>query len=171
MNYFSNYLYPRNTGELSIRRPLPVYQITGDAVMMWGGEFLMEVEVTKSLSFDVTVSYVQGTITKTDQPLPFIPPITGKIDLQYTVLGFTIGTSVRFADKQNRLGEFEEATDAYQVYDVFAQYLMNRGKYLHTVSLMAENVTNETYRMHLSRVKSIMPEPGRNVKLLYRMYF
>jgi iron complex outermembrane recepter protein len=171
MNYFSNYLYPRNTGELSVRRPLPVYQITGDAVMMWGGEFLMEVELTKSLSFDVTVSYVQGTLTKTDQPLPFIPPLTGKIDLQYTVSGFTIGSSVRFADKQNRLGEFEEATDAYQVYDVFAQYLVNRGKYLHTVSLMAENVTNETYRMHLSRVKSIMPEPGRNVKLLYRMYF
>jgi iron complex outermembrane receptor protein len=42
---------------------------------------------------------------------------------------------------------------------------------LHTVALTAENVTDTEYRMHLSRVKSIMPEPGRNVKVLYRVYF
>ena len=36
VNTFSNYLYPRNTGEFSVRRPLPIYQITGDEVLMWG---------------------------------------------------------------------------------------------------------------------------------------
>jgi len=34
-----------------------------------------------------------------------------------------------------------------------------------------DNMTNSAYRDHLSRVKSIMPEPGRNVRLLYRAYF
>jgi iron complex outermembrane receptor protein len=171
LNHFSNYLYPRNTGQLSVRRPLPVYQITGDEARMWGTEFLMEVELSRSLSLDATVSYVQGTLTKTDTPLPFIPPLSGKIDLQYSVKGLTLGGSIRFADEQNRLGEFEEPTNGYQVFDIFAQYVLNRGKFLHTISLTAENITDSTYRMHLSRVKSIMPEPGRNVKLLYRMYF
>lgn len=171
LNHFANYLYPRNTGELSVRRPLPVYQITGDKARMWGTELLMEVELNRFLSMDATISYVQGTLTETDTPLPFIPPLTGKIDVQYSVRGLTIGSSVRFADKQDRLGEFEEPTDAYQVFDLFTQYVLNKGKFLHTISLTAENITNATYRMHLSRVKSIMPEPGRNVKLLYRVYF
>lgn len=171
LNHFSNYLYPRNTGELSVRRPLPIYQITGDEAQMWGTELLMEFELSRSLSADATISYVQGTLTDSDTPLPFIPPLSGKIDVQYSVRGLTIGGSIRFADEQDRLGEFEEPTDAYQVFDVFAQYILNRGKYLHTISLTGENITNATYRMHLSRVKSIMPEPGRNVKLLYRVYF
>lgn len=171
LNHFSNYLYPRNTGELSVRRPLPIYQITGDEAQMWGTEFLMEVGLTRFLSMDATISYVQGTLTESETPLPFIPPLSGKIDVQYSVRGLTIGSSVRFADKQDRLGEFEEPTDAYQVLDLFAQYVLNRGKFLHTISLTGENITNVTYRMHLSRVKSIMPEPGRNVKLLYRVYF
>jgi len=171
LNHFSNYLYPRNTGELSVRRPLPIYQITGDEAQMWGTEFLMEVELNRYLSMDATISYVQGTLTESDNPLPFIPPLSGKIDVQYSVRGLTIGSSFRFADKQDRLGEFEETTDAYQVFDLFAQFVLNRGKLLHTISLSGENITNATYRMHLSRVKSIMPEPGRNVKLLYRVYF
>ncbi len=171
LNHFSNYLYPRNTGELSVRRPLPIYQITGDEAQMWGTEFLIEIELSKSLSMDATVSYVQGTLTKSDTPLPFVPPLSGKIDAQYSVRGFTIGGSIRFADNQDRLGEFEEPTKAYQVFDLFAQYVLNHGKLLHTVSVSGENFTNSTYRMHLSRVKSIMPEPGRNFKLLYRVYF
>jgi iron complex outermembrane receptor protein len=42
---------------------------------------------------------------------------------------------------------------------------------LHTFVMTVENVMNREYRMHLSRVKSIMPEPGRNLKLYYRLYF
>jgi iron complex outermembrane receptor protein len=168
---FSNYLYPRNTGELSVRRPLPVYQITGDKAQLWGTEFLMEVELSKSVSMDATLSYVEGRLTKADTPLPFIPPLAGKVDVQYTLRGLTVGGSVRFASRQDRLGEFEEPTQAYQVYDLITQYIIHRGMFLHTISLIGENITDATYRMHLSRVKSIMPEPGRNVKLLYRVYF
>jgi iron complex outermembrane recepter protein len=171
LNRFSNYLYPRNTGQLSVRRPLPIYQISGDEAQMWGTELLMEVELTRVLSLDATISYVQGTLTQIDEPIPFIPPLTGKIDLLHSKNGLTIGTSVRFADMQNRLGEFEEPTDAFMVFDVFAQYVLSHGKFLHTFSVTTENITDATYRMHLSRVKSIMPEPGRNVKVLYRVYF
>jgi iron complex outermembrane receptor protein len=171
VNTFSNYLYPRNTGEFSVRRPLPIYQITGDEVLMWGTEILMEVQLNESFSLNGTVSYVEGTITETDRPLPFIPPLIGKLNFQYNYRGFIGGLSTRFASNQSRLGEFEEPTDGYQIFDASIQYIFNQNNFLHTFSISVENFSNESYRMHLSRVKSIMPEPGRNLKILYRVYF
>ena len=138
---------------------------------MWGTEILMELHLNDSFSLNGTVSYVEGTITETDNPLPFIPPLTGKVNFQYNYRGFTAGISSRFASEQSRLGEFEEPTDGYQIFDASIQYIFNRDNFLHTFSISAENFTDETYRMHLSRVKSIMPEPGRNIKVLYRVYF
>lgn len=171
INTFSNYLYPRNTGEMSVRRPLPIYQFTGDSVNMWGTELLVEIKLSSTISLNTTLSYVEGSLAESGDPLPFIPPLTGKAELQYTRGALTLGGVIRFASDQNRLGEFEETTDGYQVFDAFIQYYLSSGSQLHTLSLNLENATDTTYRMHLSRVKSIMPEPGRNIKLLYRVYF
>lgn len=168
---FINYLYPRATGEESVRRPLPIYQFTGEAARMWGWEVLAEVDLLQGLRLSGTTSFVQGDLVNRNEPLPFIPPLTGKADLNYTRGVYTIGTSVRFASAQNRLGEFEEPTSGYRIHDAFLQAHFSHGSHMHTLSLNAENIANTTYRMHLSRVKSIMPEPGRNIKILYRMYF
>ena len=136
-----------------------------------GTEILMEVQLNESFSLNGTVSYVEGTITETDRPLPFIPPLIWKLNFQYNYRGFIGGLSTRFASNQSRLGEFEEATAGYQIFDATIQYIFNQNNFLHTFSISVENFSNESYRMHLSRVKSIMPEPGRNLKILYRVYF
>jgi iron complex outermembrane receptor protein len=41
----------------------------------------------------------------------------------------------------------------------------------HQVVVTIANIFDTEYRQHLSRIKSVMPEPGRNVKLLYRLNF
>ena len=41
----------------------------------------------------------------------------------------------------------------------------------HQAVVTVENIFDTEYRQHLSRIKSVMPEPGRNVKLLYRLNF
>jgi iron complex outermembrane recepter protein len=168
---FTNYLYPRNTGQESVRRPLPIYQFTGEPARLYGNEWVVGLRFPGGFVINGTASYVLGDLTDRDEPLPFIPPLTGKLDFQYAWRVFTIGTSLRFASAQNRLSEFEEATDAYRVADAFFQAHFAHGNHMHTISVTLENATNETYRMHLSRVKSIMPEPGRNLKALYRLYF
>ncbi|MCH8524506.1 MAG: TonB-dependent receptor [Balneolales bacterium] len=168
---YSNYLYPRATGEESVRRPLPIYQFTGEPARLMGAEVLAEVDIFNGLRLTGTLSYVEGDLTRRNEPIPFIPPLTGKVDLKYTRGVYTIGSSARFASAQNRLGEFEEPTDGYRVFDAFAQAHFTHGTHMHTFSLTLENIADTTYRMHLSRVKAIMPEPGRNIKLLYRMYF
>jgi iron complex outermembrane recepter protein len=170
-NSISNYLYPRNTGTESERRPLPVYQYSGDDVLMQGWELSYELLLIWNLSTSGTLSYVRGDLKEDDRPLPFIPPLTGKFDIEYNRRNFSVGISLRTASSQNRLGEFEESTAGYSVIDLFARYMFSRGKYLHTFTVGVDNLTDEDYRMHLSRVKSIMPEPGMNIRILYRVYF
>jgi len=170
-NSISNYLYPRNTGTESERRPLPVYQYSGDDVLMRGWELSYGLDLFLNFSTSGTLSYVRGDLTEEDRPLPFIPPLTGKFDLEYNIRNLSLGTSLRTASRQDRLGDFEEPTAGYRVFDLFARYMFSSGKYLHTFTFGVDNLTDEDYRMHLSRVKSIMPEPGRNIRILYRVYF
>lgn len=171
VNRIQDYLYPKNTGQFAIQRPLPIYQYTGDDVVMVGVEALSEVRITESVHLSGTVSWVEGSVIATGNPIPFVPPLSGKLNLEYSVKSLTLGAGLRAAADQNRLGEFEEPTSGYLVGDLSAQAHIAKGRALHTVSLKIENVTDTEYRMHLSRVKLIMPEPGRNVSLLYRAYF
>ena len=42
---------------------------------------------------------------------------------------------------------------------------------LHTITARLDNVTDELYRNHLSFIKDLTPEMGRNFKLLYNVKF
>ena len=75
------------------------------------------------------------------------------------------------ATKQTQTAEFEKPTDGYAVLDLNGQYHLHWLRYLHSFSLKIENITNTVYRHHLNRIKHIMPQPGRNVGLAYKVFF
>ena len=75
------------------------------------------------------------------------------------------------AARQDRVGEFETPTDGYGVFDASAGVRWSVGGQLHTLTLRVDNITNEVYRDHLSRIKEIMPQAGRGASLLYRVNF
>ena len=100
-----------------------------------------------------------------------IPPLKGGLGIIYANGAFQIGSKAQFAAEQRRTGDFETPTDGYAIVDLFGQYRLQSGKLLHTFSLNGDNIFNTTYRSHLSRIKDLMPESGRSVSLLYRMYF
>lgn len=170
-NQFGSYIYPRNTGELNPRTLLPVYQTTGAAALMWGGEASATVQLTRRVALEGSAGYVRGTFTDIDEPIPFIPPLSGRLGVRYDRRALTLGTTLRTAAAQDRVGEFEQPTDGYVVLDAFTQYHLTAGGLLHTIDLVLTNVADAEYRDHLSRVKRIMPQPGRNLKLLYKLYF
>jgi iron complex outermembrane receptor protein len=135
---------------------------------------------------DASASYVQAeftserdsipVITATDTTFvaaspypPFIPPLNGQLGLNLDRTRWFASVAARYAAKQDRLGDFEEPTDGYVVPNVSAGLRIVRGAQLHTITLKIDNVFNKVFRDHLSRMKSLMPEPGRNVSLLYRM--
>ena len=57
------------------------------------------------------------------------------------------------------------------LHKLFASYSVQSGTVLHTVTGRVDNVTDELYRNHLSLIKDLTPEMGRNVKLLYSVKF
>ena len=75
------------------------------------------------------------------------------------------------AASQERLGAFETPTDGYAVHGVSAGLRLTLGGRLHVLTVTAENVTDEIYRNHLSRVKEILPEAGRGLSVTYRVVF
>ena len=66
---------------------------------------------------------------------------------------------------------FEEPTDGYFVLNSFAQYSISHSELIHSFSLSLDNMLNQIYRNHLSRVKSILPEAGHNLRFTYKLFF
>lgn len=183
-NGFSNYLYAQNTGRPSNSNPdLNVYQFVGEKAVLYGAELSGEFQIFRNFVIDASLSYTlaERQVSEQEQaetgfnedtrPLPQIPPFKANTSLRYSKDGFEIGSRFRFSAEQNRIGEFESPTESYSLVDAFAQYRMNTGNLLHTFSLNVNNLLNEEYHNHLSRIKEIRPEPGRNVSLLYRVFF
>ncbi len=67
---------------------------------------------------------------------------------------------------QNNLDKFEEATSGYFVVNLFTQYSFIFAENKSNISLNINNVLEQEFRNHLLRVKSILPEAGRNFRLL-----
>ncbi|MEL7834224.1 TonB-dependent receptor [Fodinibius sp. Rm-B-1B1-1] len=181
-NGFNNYNYARNTGEPSPQdRSLYIYQFTGTQAVLQGIEFSSQLKVFENWALSTSMSYTHGKrkLFDTEQqnsdsewnPLPMIPPLKGNVEVSYNNSGLKIGAKSKWAAEQNRTGEFETSTDSYAIFNLFGQYRFQKWDLMHTLSLNANNIFNTTYRNHLSRIKEIYPEPGRNISLLYRMYF
>ena len=171
-NRIDGYLIPVNTGERSWRRAdLFVYRYLGENVIMRGVEWSANHPLLAGLGTSATISYVWAELIDQGTPVPRIPPLEGKLELHYRTGNLSLGTTIRAADRQDRIGEFETPTAGYATMDVQAQYTFSGGPFLHSISFSLLNAGNTEYRKHLNRVKQIMPEPGRNVRLLYKVFF
>ncbi len=170
-NHIDNYLLPVNTGEKSWRRAdLYVYKYLGVTALMQGIEASADIHIYHNFYTSWSLGYVYGDFIYLKKPLPRIPPLEGKLGLHYTLTNFILGCTVNIADEQNRLGEFEKRTAGYAIPSLYLQYYFSTGSLLNTVTITCSNFTNTEYRQHLNRVKEVMPEPGRNFKILYKVF-
>lgn len=183
-NRFGQYTFSEKIADSAPQNAnLPLYQYMGERVLMSGLEMRYEWRVVGNVVTQGTLSFVQGTIFEPGQNIPFwhvgnkyrylpeMPPLLGRADLEYRHPRFTLGTSLRFASTQNRLGDFEQSTPGYEVWNVYGEWRINWLGALHTVSVSADNLLNTRYYNHMNRIREIMPEPGFNLKILYRVYF
>ena len=174
-NQIYSYLIQANTGEKEWGSGaagwLWIYQYQGQNALLEGAEFSVDTEILPRFKVEASMSYVTGTLTASDFPLERIPPFNGKVALRYVTQPLNLHLTARFSDGQYRLGEFEEATDGYIVYDAGFQFSFPWWQLQHQAVVTVENIFDTEYRQHLSRIKSVMPEPGRNMKLLYRLIF
>ena len=174
-NQIQNYLVPTNSGEKEWGSGaagwLWIYQYMGHDVVMDGAEIQIGGEILSQIHLQLNMSYVNGTIQTNGRPLERVPPLNGKFAISYTPAPLHLYVASRFSGSQTRLGEFEEPTDGYLVYDIGSYLNFSWWQLENMVVFEVENLFDTTYREHLSRIKAAMPEPGRNVKLLYKLNF
>jgi iron complex outermembrane recepter protein len=65
----------------------------------------------------------------------------------------------------------ERPTGAYSFLNAGAGVRLIQSQWLHTLTLQARNLNNTAWRDHLSRVKDVVPQPGRNIQIVYRVHF
>jgi iron complex outermembrane receptor protein len=144
--------------------------ISADSILQ-GIEAHGDFALTSHLFAEASLDYVRGTLKVIDEPLPRMPPMRGQFGLRYQYNAFQLGGNVIATATQDRLFEGETPTDGYQLLKLFAAYSVQSGRLLHTLTARADNVTHELYRNHLSLIKDLAPEMGRDFKLVYNVRF
>ena len=170
-NEFGNYIAPRNTGEINFALLLPIYAAEGIDARMLGVETHLKWRPNARLELEMNLSHVRGENRDERMPMPEIPPLKFVGSATYRHPWLTAGGTVEWAAGQDRVDTFEDPTAGYSVFGAYVQrdFLTDHAR--HSLILSLENLFDTEYRNHLSRIRSVMPETGRSLKLHYKMYF
>ena len=149
----------------------PIIEYVGADSVLQGIEAHGDVALTSQLFLELGLDYVRGTLKDSNEPLPRIPPLRFRGGLRFQRDAFQAGGEIRAVAKQERIFSTETSTGGYQLLRLFASYAFGEGQGAHTITARLDNATDELYRNHLSLIKDLAPEMGRNFKLLYNVKF
>lgn len=150
---------------------LAIIDFVGADTVLQGVEAHADFQVMSNLFAEFGADYVRGTVKARDNPLPRIPPLRLRGGLRYQYSAFQAGGEVVGVAKQDRISGAETPTDGYTLLKLFASYSFVTGAATSTITARLDNVANELYRNHLSLIKDLVPEMGRNFKVLYNVRF
>ena len=150
---------------------LPIVEYVGADSVLQGIESHADLQVTPRVAIELGADFVRGTLKATGDHLPRIPPFRFRGGLRYQRNAFQAGGEVVVAATQDRVFGVETPTDGYTLLRAFASYSFQAGEAVNTITARLDNATNELYRNHLSLIKELVPEMGRNFKLLYNVKF
>ena len=150
---------------------LPIIEFLGRDARLQGVEAHADVDVTAGLHLEFGVDTVHGSLRDSDEPLPRIPPVRFIGGVQYHRDALQVGAQVVSALEQDRVYGSETTTPEYTTLRLFGAYSLQAGRLLHTFSARLDNVTDELYRNHLSLVKDVVPEMGRNFRVVWSVKF
>lgn len=149
----------------------PFVEFVGADSVLQGLEVHGDVHVTPSLIAEATFDMVRGELKGSGLALPRIPPMRLIAGLRYQHGAFQGGGEVLAAARQDRVFGEETPTGGYGLLKLFASYSFHHAGLVHTVTARVDNLTNERYRNHLSYVKDLVPEMGRDVRVVYSLRF
>lgn len=144
--------------------------VSADSVLQ-GVEAHADFQLSSRFAVELGLDYVRGSLKDRDLPLPRIPPLRVRGGLRYQRSALQAGAEVVGAARQDRVLGAELPTPGYTLLRLFAGYSFQAGRALSTITARVDNATNELYRNHLSLIKELVPEPGRNFKVVYTVAF
>ena len=148
-----------------------IVEFLGADALLQGVEAHADVQITNALTAELGIDYVRGSLRGSGDPLPRMPPLRGRLGLRYQIQALQFGGDLVAAAAQERVSGAERPTDGYRLLRLFAAYSFPTGRVVNTITARLENATDELYRNHLSLIRDLVPEMGRNLKLLYNVQF
>jgi iron complex outermembrane receptor protein len=149
----------------------PFVKYVGADSVLQGVEAHGDVEIVPGLIAELMADYVRGELKESGRPLPRMPPFRFTGGLRYQRNALQLGADLTAVADQRRVYGEETGTRGYNLLKVFAAYSFQAGPAVNTVTVRLDNATNTLYRNHLSYIKDLAPESGRNLKVVYRVTF
>ena len=146
------------------------YKLYGKETLIQGFEPSTKLNL-KYFNLLANASICRGLNLEDDEPLAYIPPDLLRIQLEKRVSFLNNTIEGIFVSDQNKLGEFEYPTDGYKLLNYNCSYTFKKNENIHQIIFQVTNILDETYYNHLSKIKMIMPEPGRGINLRYKVNF
>ena len=170
--WFLNHLAPRATGDTNWSQILPIYQVSGDDALLMGGSASVELPAKQGFYAQAGASYVCGFYQNENwSDMPQIPPFKFHGEIAYLWAHVRAGINTEFALAQNRVDRYEERTPGYVTFGASLEFHWSLALAHYSIILRGENLFDADVRNHLSRLKSVMPEKGRNLSLLAKAEF
>lgn len=175
LNYFDNFIYLTPT--TSYYETLQRYQYTQSSVFRYGGEFTVRYDIHPSLTVNASAEYLKARQLngpKKNFSLPFTPPFTARLGIQYQPQHFatqqqlTLFANTVFTADQNEIVPPEKPTPGYQLVHLGASaaFKIVSKKHPTRVQLNVNNVFDAKVFNHTSFYRLIeVPEPGRNYSI------
>ncbi len=169
----NNFIYYQDTGETHQPSQLPIFVVLADDAAYSGFEADLRFSTSFGLDFNTGVDYVRAERIDDNSALPWIPPLKSRTGVSYNSGIWRTGAEVVHSFSQTRVAENEESTGAHTLVNLFAGINFDRAG-RHLVTARVDNLFNESYRNHLSRVDGGAfrhPMPGRGFTLRYQYVF
>ncbi len=147
------------------------YQMEGLRALIFGFESEFQYTLTKTINFFGSISAIRGENLSDNTSLAYMPPDKYLFSTELDLNPVSATLTLKKVLPQRRLGEFETKTDGYFLVDVNGTYSIHSSKVIHKIIFRVDNIFDEEYYNHLSRIKLIMPEKGRSLGIQYRMVF
>ena len=142
------------------------FQTEGVESLIKGLEFNLRYNLQRfKASYDF--SLVRGINLTNGLPLSYINPDKQILILEYQKELMNYKLRLSKIHSQNRLGEFETYTPSSFLVD----FILGYSKINQNITIQFNNILDEKYYNHLSKLKSVMPESGRNFVLNYKIFF
>ena len=147
------------------------YQMQGLRVSVYGLESELKYKLTNLINLYGSISSIRGENLSDNTPLAYMPPDKFLFSTELELNPITARLTLKKVSPQERLGEFETRTDGYFLTDVSGTYIIHSPNIIHKIIFQIDNIFDQEYYNHLSRIKLIMPEKGRSVGIQYRLVF
>lgn len=131
----------------------------------------VQLPLHRLLWLNLGLDMVDAQLRLNNTPLPRIPPVRGRVGLDFRYKAFSLAPELVLARRQDQIFPTETETAGYGTGSVRATYTMAGQHAIHLFSVNFFNVNNSYYRNHLSFIKDSAAEIGRGVTVSYNVRF